>query len=1071
MKLGDAPRPPKSPLNQRFTQWGGNNWCRGGLSLSLTATEAQGRDVLISGDVAGTVFACPTGAGTASCSLPLPEGTGTVNYSATSSIGRSASGSITYQQDSLQPQIDGWLNGTPGNNPWFISPVDVNASASDPAPGSGLSAFEYSLDGMGWDNFPGMLSVSDGVHSLGLRATDVAGNVVETSQTIQVDTITPTLDLSLTGTAGKNGWYISTVELHAAAADGGSPLSGTSGLAALEASVNGGEWNAFTAPLVFNDGGHSFQFRALDHAGNLIETPLQRLNVDTILPVIDLPASWTLGQIAAFKLQDDGSGLAGLRLVIEDEDERYPKVAWDEGLSGNKFQDEIAWDGRFKDGSQALPGGEYHAWLKVTDNAGNESMQAGQIIVDAVVPSSISTPSKTVSVPEAPASVESESKVPNSTLSLPASVSPVTSFGGGGNGLQPSAAQVGKKSFTVGPTTTSQAPDFQSSVLWGASATAAIGAFAAEIARRKQEEEEARAAQRAANAEINQARKRIAAAYRASLNNFNAAVEKARAFGMSETEADKLKTDVVKSGKIGASLGAAQEYVVHKVKEIQELKEAERITRKEELLDPKVPPKPAYTVPDMSWKERDYAQLEHAQEVAEANKSMDDKSVWEKAIDWIDGHQVVASIGIGVAIGLGTAAIILTGGAAAPVIIGAIALSGVITVGGTIALNTHYGRDWHENIIKNTVISIFTTVLTAGIAVVGAKVLGAGITFCTMNPTCSSIIDRAMKVVDFIEETSLVVKAGMQTFYGDSNGASETLAELELEHLDGGMPGNTIAKELGEEMSGWTTKYGDDVVDFVKVYGDDAIVLIRRYQSDAIEIIRDYGDKGIDLLVKYGDNAISLIKKYGDDGIDILERHGDEILEVSENGILIITGENAERIVRELSEITDNEVFYSVTSGALNLPQSTREGINAAQKYVKIGKRGDGSEELLQIIVDNSTRGSGNRLVLGKWDKMEDGGGYVKEALDNGGIFLDTGSEISKLLDENGIEFWVINEKFLENQLESGVERIDFVSGDIWDVLAKDPKSYRAKEIQWLLENAPKKGYELVGNSWIKIIP
>jgi len=454
------------------TQGGSNNWCIGGLSLNLTATESQGRDVLISGDVDGIVFACPTGAGTASCSVPLPEGTGTVNYTATSSIGRSASGSTTYRRDSLQPQIDGWLDGTPGNSPWFVSSVDVNASASDLAPGSGLAAFEYSLDGGNWENFPGLLSISDGVHSLSLRATDMAGNVVETSQTIQVDTITPALDLSIFGTAGEHGWYISTVELHAAATDDGS------GPAALEASVNGGEWKAFTAPLVFNDGQHNFQFRLLDHAGNLTETPLQRLNVDTIPPVIDLPASWTLGQIAPFKLQDDGSGLAGLRLVIEDEDERYPKVAWDDNLSGDKFRDEIAWDGRFKDGSQALPGGEYYAWLKVTDNAGNESMQAGQIFVNVVVPLSITIPDKTAAATEASALVETKNELPDPSLSLPATASPVTSFGGGNNGLQPSAAQTGRKSFAVGPTTTSQAPDFQSSVLWGASATAAIGAFA-----------------------------------------------------------------------------------------------------------------------------------------------------------------------------------------------------------------------------------------------------------------------------------------------------------------------------------------------------------------------------------------------------------------------------------------------------------------------------------------------------------------------------------------------------------------------------------------------------------------
>ena len=88
--------------------------------------------------------------------------------------------------------------------------------------------------------------------------------------------------------------------------------------------------------------------------------------------------------------------MANLRLVIEDEDERYPKVDWEEGLSGEKFKGEIAWDGRFKDGTPATPGGEYYAWIKVTDSAGNEIMQAGQIIVEAAIPLSDDPPGKLI---------------------------------------------------------------------------------------------------------------------------------------------------------------------------------------------------------------------------------------------------------------------------------------------------------------------------------------------------------------------------------------------------------------------------------------------------------------------------------------------------------------------------------------------------------------------------------------------------------------------------------------------------------------------------------------------------
>jgi len=51
------------------------------------------------------------------------------------------------------------------------------------------------------------------------------------------------------------------------------------------------------------------------------------------------------------------------------------------------------------------------------------------------------------------------------------------------------------------------------------------------------------------------------------------------------------------------------------------------------------------------------------------------------------------------------------------------------------------------------------------------------------------------------------------------------------------------------------------------------------------------------------------------------------------------------------------------------------------------------------------------------------------------------------------------------------IPRVDFVVENITDVLANYPDSYRASEINWLLENAGKNNYKLVGNSWIRTNP
>ena len=668
--------PPSIDAGLTCDLWGDNSWCTGSFSLDLTAVEPQGQDVMISGEVDGAAFACPASPATSTCSVPLPEGSGNTSFTATSASGLTASGSSSYQHDSVQPQIDGWLNGTSGNNGWFVSSVDVNASASDPAPASGMATFEYNLDNGGWESFPGSLSLSDGVHSLGLRASDTAGNLVETNQAIQIDTVTPALDMSVNGTVGANGWYISAVQVSISASDSGSgvntveydldgagwaaysgpldlpdgvhslnlrvidnagnitegtqtfsvdmlapvidfSLTGTegasgwftsavqvnasandagSGLATIEVSVDGGSWNVYSAPLVFDDGPHTYQFRATDQAGNLSKTALQQIQVDTVPPAIDLPESWKLGQTTIFKLEDDGSGLSSVRLVIEDDDELYPKVTWDESLGSYKFKGEIDWDGRFKDGQLAPPGDGYYAWLKVSDHAGNESMLAGQIVVPVgnfveglLLPSETRTTglvsgteasNPVVELPTPPSSAADEAPALQSpTVSTP----PTISLGGAGNGAaQPSAAQTGKASFNAGGVSNSPITDSPSNILWGATATAAIGAFAAEITRRKEAEQ---AARRAANAAKNQRLKQIAAAYQASVTAFKAALNQARRLGLSEADTAKLKENIVKTGKIGAALSATKDFVTQTVAGINAHKQVARLTRMEEKLE------------------------------------------------------------------------------------------------------------------------------------------------------------------------------------------------------------------------------------------------------------------------------------------------------------------------------------------------------------------------------------------------------------------------------------------------------------------------------------------------------
>ncbi|HEY2981129.1 MAG TPA: Ig-like domain repeat protein, partial [Anaerolineales bacterium] len=631
-------QPPSISGSQSCSQTGSGGWCVGTLTLNLSASDPQGQTVLISGDVNGTQFACANGA--TSCAVPLPEGSGVVNYTVTSATGLRAGGSQGYQRDATSPQINGTLSGTSGDNGWFVSDVDASASASDAV--SGVTSFSYSLDGGTWASYDGStFSLSDGEHTLEFRAQNAAGLQNETTQTVKIDTLTPDLELSLTGTSGSNGWYRSDVGAAASASDSGSgledlqyqldgaawtdylnaltltdgvhtldviatdaagnetPLSqeikvdtltplinlsvtGTtgangwfvsniqvgasasdagSGVDAFEYSIDNGAWIAYTTSLSYTDSQRSLKFRATDEAGNVTTTPAQPYGVDSVPPVIDMPAAWNLGQTVDYEVQDTQSGVGAVRIVIEDDLERFPKLSWyDAAVS------EIPWDGRFRDGTRA-PDGEYLVTLKATDQAGNESITTAIVTVDnnlftLFIPP-FNPPADTPAPPQNSEPVGSGNNFGgenNDDGSIP-----VTGFFSAG-GLTSVAGTSGTVSFSSQSPSDSPVTNLPNSdILWGAAAAVAIGAFNAEILRKKQEEAAA-AAERAAHRKGKKDKgplsyKQIAAAYQASLNNFKAALKNAQAAGMSTAQADALRSQVAQEGKIGGALGAVQSYV------------------------------------------------------------------------------------------------------------------------------------------------------------------------------------------------------------------------------------------------------------------------------------------------------------------------------------------------------------------------------------------------------------------------------------------------------------------------------------------------------------------------------
>ena len=119
-----------------------------------------------------------------------------------------------------------------------------------------------------------------------------------------------------------------------------------------------------------------------------------------------------------------------------------------------------------------------------------------------------------------------------------------------------------------------------------------------------------------------------------------------------------------------------------------------------------------------------------------------------------------------------------------------------------------------------------------------------------------------------------------------------------------------------------------------------------------------------------------------------------------------------------------------------------------------------------------------DRVVLGKWNGDENG--YIGDARGRGGIYYDTSTEVwdnvghglSKA--EANHLGWEVNENFLRSQMERGVDRIDYVVEgteftSVEDVLENDARSFSAKEIKFLIENASSYGYTRIGDSWVRV--
>jgi hypothetical protein len=356
-----------------------NGWYVSNTQVSATTSDAgSGLSMFEVTTDHGATWAIYTSA------IVFSDGSHTIQFRASDYAGNvTTSPEQTIKVDATTPVLNSSISGAAGQNGWYVSNTQVSAAASDSE--SGISTLEVKTDGGTWVTYSTPVTLSDGTHTVQFRTSDNAGNTtIGLVQDIKVDTITPGLNLSVNGTAGLNSWYVSITQVSANADDPLTPSGQAgSGIASVEASQNGAAYAPYSQPILFADGANTYRFKVTDNAGNVTETPIQTLNVDTIPPIISLTETLSLGNTAYYTLEDLGSGLLIYHASIEDNAGKYQKVTWQEDLIGTKKDGQILWDGKFADGTNAEVGRDaYSIKMNVSDAAGNEAAKSAKVSVN-----------------------------------------------------------------------------------------------------------------------------------------------------------------------------------------------------------------------------------------------------------------------------------------------------------------------------------------------------------------------------------------------------------------------------------------------------------------------------------------------------------------------------------------------------------------------------------------------------------------------------------------------------------------------------------------------------------------
>jgi hypothetical protein len=248
------------------------------------------------------------------------DGSYTVRSRATDQAGnvQAPPTSVTVVVDNAPPVSVASLNGTAGNDGWYISPVTLELLASDA--GSGVRSIHFRLDSGAWLTYTTQVQISTvGNSTISYYAVDNAGNS-EAARTlpVRIDTAPPAIIRFLSGTVGGGGWFRSAVLFNLVVAD---PISS---VRETLYSLDSGPWTNYTGIFsISSEGQHTVLYYATDRAGNSTAVETASFGIDTLAPTTQIayPAagqvvSGTTMIIQGTASDGAGSGLANVEVSI-----------------------------------------------------------------------------------------------------------------------------------------------------------------------------------------------------------------------------------------------------------------------------------------------------------------------------------------------------------------------------------------------------------------------------------------------------------------------------------------------------------------------------------------------------------------------------------------------------------------------------------------------------------------------------------------------------------------------------------------------------------------------------------